>query len=190
MPLDALLAELAWSATDFLRGDQTNMPFGLILTDLRERYAATTKLDPVTMSGEAALTLSEMTKSLPNQLDAAEGSALFNEFSESEKEAILQKMATRTLIDPQAAISAGRFLEYAPRASILAFFSRHPELFFDGRYWDDPYSELDYGRPSVTEEAKEAASQVLRRPHFRRHMASRAGPRRLGHRKPGPPAAS
>ena len=154
MPLDALIAELAWSATDFLRGDQANLPFGLILTDLRERYAGTTKLEPVTMSGEAALTLSEMAKSLPAQLDATEGRVLFDEFSSEEQEAILQKMAARTLADPQAAISAGRFLEYAPRTSILSFFSRHPELFFDGRYWDESYSELDYGRPSVTEEAK------------------------------------
>ena len=153
-PLDALLAELAWSAKDFLRGDQPDLPFGLILTDLRERYAKTTILDPVTMSAEASLTLSEMAKSLPEQLDAAEGSALFDEFSESEQEAILQKMATWPLADPRAAISAGRFLEYAPRPSILSFFSRHPEQFFDGRYWDVSYSDLDYGRPSVTEEAK------------------------------------
>ena len=154
MPLDALLAELAWSAKDFLRGDQHDLPFGLILTDLRERYAGTTKLDPMTLSGEAALTLSEMAKGLSDRLDAAEGRALFDEFSPSEQEAILQKMATRQLADAQAVISAGRFLEYARRTSILKFFSKHPELFFDGHYWDVTYSELDYGRPSATEEAK------------------------------------
>lgn len=153
-PLDALLAELAWSAKDFLRGEEADLPFGLILTDLRERYAGTTKLDPVTLSGEAAITLSDMAKSISEYLDAADGRALFDEFSPSEQEAILQKMATRQLTDPQATIAAGRFLEYAPRISILRFFSKHPELFFDGKYWDVSYSELDYGRPSATEEAK------------------------------------
>ena len=159
MPLDALLAELAWSAKDFLRGNHPDLPFGLILADLRERYAGPTKLDPVTISREASLTLSEMAKAISKRLDIAEASALFDEFSVSEREAILRKMATRPLADPQAAITAGRFLEYAPRTSILSFFSRHPELFFDDLYWDAPYSELDYGRPSVTDEAK---SQLVR----------------------------
>ena len=154
MSMDALLAELAWSAKDFLRGEQADLPFGVILTDLRERYAGTTKLDPLTLSGEASLTLSDMAKALSERLDADDGRALFNEFSPSEQEAILKKMAARQLADPQAVIAAGRFLEYAPRTSVLKFFSKHPELFFDGHYWDVTYSELDYGRQSATEEAR------------------------------------
>ena len=153
-PMDALLAELAWSAKDFLRGDQHDLPFSAILADLRERYAGTTKLDPITLSGEASLTLAEMSRSISQRLDAEDGRALFDDLSQSEQDAILQKMATRQLADPQSAIAAGRFLEYAPRASVLKFFSRHPELFFDGYYWDVTYSDLDYGRPSTTEEAK------------------------------------
>ena len=152
--LDALLAELAWSAKDFLRGEQSDSPFGLVLADLRERYAGVTKIDPVTLSGEAALTLSDIAKGLSERLDPEDGRVLFEAFSSSEQEAILQKMATRQLASPQSAIAAGRFLEYAPRTSILKFFSRHAELFFDGQYWDESYSDLDYGRPSVTEEAK------------------------------------
>lgn len=152
--LDALLAELAWSAKDFLRGEQSDMPFGLVLADLRERYAGTTRLDPVTLSNEASLTLSDIAKGISERLDAEDGRVLFEEFSPSEQDAILQKMATRQLTNPQAAIAAGRFLECAPRTSILKFFTRHPELFFDGQYWDESYSELDYGRPSATDEAK------------------------------------
>ena len=152
--LDALLAELAWSAKDFLRGEQSDMPFGLILADLRERYAGTTKLDPVTLSAEASLTLSDIAKGVSERLDPEDGRVLFEEFSPSEQDAILHKMATRQLTNPQAAIAAGRFLEYAPRTSILKFFSSHPELFFDGQYWDESYSEVDYGRPSATAEAK------------------------------------
>ena len=158
-PLDALLAQLAWSATDFLRGQPSEMPFALALADLRERFASTTKLDPVSLSGEAALALSDIAKALSERLDPTDARALFDEFSASEQDAILQKMATRQLADPQAAISAGRFLEHAPRTSIPRFFSRHPELFFDGHYWEESYSELDYGRPAATEEAK---SQLVR----------------------------
>ena len=152
--LDALLAELAWLAKDFLRGEQSDMPFGLVLADLRERYAGTTKLDPATLSAEASLTLSDIAKGVSEGLDPEDGRVLFEEFSPSEQEAILQKMVARQLSNPQAAIAAGRFLEHAPHTSIPKFFSTHPELFFDGQYWDEAYSELDYGRPSATEEAK------------------------------------
>ena len=152
--LDAILAELAWSAKDFLRGELSDMPFGLILADLRERYTGTTKLDPVTLTGEASLALSDIAKGVSERLDPEDGRVLFEEFSPSEQEAILHKMATRQLANPHAAIATGRFLEYAPRTSILKFFARHPELFFDGQYWEESYSELDFGRPSATEEAK------------------------------------
>ncbi len=152
--LDALLAELAWSAKDFLRGEQTDIPFGQILAELRERYAGTTKLDPANLSGEASLTLTEIAKGVSGRLNLEDGRALFEEFTTSQQEAILQKMVTRELTNPQAVIAEGRFLEFAPRTSILRFFSRHPELFYDGQYWDESYSELDYGRPSATEEAR------------------------------------
>ena len=35
----------------------------------------------------------------------------------------------------------------------------HPELFFDGRYWDVEYATLDYGRATATEAAQ---AQILR----------------------------
>ena len=154
-PLDALLAELAWAAKDFLRGEDEDPPFGLILADLREQYASNTNLDPLTLSREASSALSDLAKALsPDRLDAADGKALFEEFSSAEKEAILQKMVSREVADPQATVAGGRFLRFAPHASLLKFFLRHPELFFDGHYWDMPYAELDYGRPSATERAK------------------------------------
>ena len=150
---------------DFLRGDdQSDMPFGLVLADLRKRYAGTTKLDPVTLTGEASLALSDIAKGVSDKLDPEDGRALFEEFSHSDQEAILRKMATRRLANPQAVIAAGRFLENAPRTSILTFFAKHPEFFFDGRYWEESYSELDYGRQSATEEAKAQLVRYHRRP--------------------------
>ena len=152
--MDALLVELAWSAKEFLRGEQPDRSFGLILSDLRDRYAGSTNLDPATLSGEASLALSDVAKGVAERLGPEDGQALFEAFPLFEQESILQKMATLQLVNPQTAIASGRFLEYAPRASFLKFFTRHPELFFDGRYWDDRFSELDYRHPDATEAAK------------------------------------
>lgn len=62
-------------------------------------------------------------------------------------------MAARAVRDPSA-LSEGHFLEFAPRKTLLNFFQRHPELFLDGKYWDEPYPSLDFGSASATEEAR------------------------------------
>jgi hypothetical protein len=153
-PLDGLLAELAWSAKDFQRSSQIQTPFATILAGLREQYAGTTRLDPVELASEARLTLASLSRAIANSPDPDDARALFNELLPTEQEAVLGKMATRSVQNPQQAIIEGRFLEYAPSKTLLSFFARHPELFFDGHYWDAAYSRLDYGVPSATDEAQ------------------------------------
>lgn len=152
-PLDGLLAELAWSAMDFQRGNPTTT-FSCVLASLRDKYAGTSKLDPLVLSGEAAATLRSIAGSLSKGIDPDDSFALFNELAPAEQEAIQKRMATKSVPNPQRAIDEGRFLEYAPRKTLSRFFESHPELFFDGRYWDCQYATLDYGNPSATEEAK------------------------------------
>jgi len=153
-PLDALLAELAWSAMDFQRGSPSDATFAGVLSGLRARYAGTHQLDPLTLSSEAASTLNAVARSLSNNIDSRDSTALFDELSPTEREAILNKMASRSVGDPQRIISDGRFLEFAPGKTLPIFFERHPELFLDGRYWDTAYGTVDYGESAATEEAR------------------------------------
>ena len=37
----------------------------------------------------------------------------------------------------------------------MTFVSQHPELFFDGKYWDVRYADLDWGTPTSTDAAKD-----------------------------------
>jgi len=157
-PLDGLLAELASGAMDFQRGEPTQVSFAQILKSLRDRYAIPSKLDEVELAGSARSVLTSVAKSL-SKLESDDSRALFNEFVPSEQESILGKMARRSVQNPQEVISAGRFLEYASGKTLLRFFEAHPELFFDGRFWDVPYASLDFGVPSATEEAR---TQLLR----------------------------
>lgn len=152
--LDGLLAELSWAAMDFARGGAPNASFAGVLAALRERYAGASKLDPVALSAEATMSLSDITRSLSRTLSPEDSASLFQELSLAEREAVLQKMAARAVRDPQRVLSEGRFLEFAPRKTLLNFFQRHPELFLDGKYWDEPYSILDFGSASATEEAR------------------------------------
>jgi hypothetical protein len=154
-PLDALLSELAWAAMDFLRDRAPQgVSFASVLSELRQKYASITHLDPISLASEARLALSSIARNLPSNIEAGDGGVFFSELPPSDQDAVLQRMAVRDVSNPQEAISSGRFLEYAPRKTILTFFSRHPEFFFDGKYWEAAYTELDFGREAATDEAR------------------------------------
>lgn len=153
-PLDGLLTELAWTALDFNRGQSNGATFANVLAKLRDRYGGINKLDPVTLSNQAGMTLLSIARSLQNSLTSEDSRLLFDELLPREKELIQAKMASRSIADPQGAVSTGRFLEFAPHATMLTFFEHHPELFLDGNYWEDSYADLDYGSPTATELAR------------------------------------
>jgi len=152
--LDGLLAELAWSAMDFSRGTAPSASFAAVLANLREKYAGINKLDASALSSEASMTLTSIARSLRRNVGPDDSRALFNELTSAEQALVRHQMAARSAPNPQAAINEGRFLEFAPRKTLLKFFERHPELFFDNRYWDAAYAVLDYGDAAATEEAR------------------------------------
>src|SRR6266550_758439 len=158
--LDALLAELAWSAMDFLRGQRTDVTFASVLTALRERYATTTKLDPVTLTAEAAAALRNLARAVSRNIEPGDAEALYQELSMAERSTVLARVHGVAGGEAARIIGEGRFLEYAPKETLLGFFERNPEYFFDGLYWDDAYETLDLGDAQATEEAR---ARVVRR---------------------------
>lgn len=158
-PLDALLAELAWATMDFQRGTQGNARFSTVFAELRLRYCGVHALDPVSLATEARQVLASVAGSLASNITAQDATTLFGDLPTTDQEAILQKMASRSAGNPQTVIGSGRFLEYAPPRIILEFVGSHPELFFDGKCWEDAYGTLDYGIASATQQAQ---SRVLR----------------------------
>lgn len=158
-PLDALLAELSWAAMDFQRGNPSDAEFSTVLAGLREKYAGATKLDTATLSAEAAEMLSTIARSVGRNITPKNGRKLFAELSEDEQEFVRQRMVVRGVQKPQKVIDAGEFLDYAQRKTLIRFVERHPELFFDGKFWDAGYEALDFGKVTAT---KEARAQVLK----------------------------
>lgn len=106
------------------------------------------------MSGFANQALTAIARGVAPHIQAEGSSALFEELSTSERDAVQHRMATRSVPYPQQVIAEGRFLEFAPRKALLRFFEEHPELFFDAKHWDQAYTTLDYGNQAATEEAQ------------------------------------
>lgn len=153
-PLDALLIELSHRTMDFLRQTAPDISFASILADFRREYCADTRLDAGEIIVEASNTLAQIAASLQGKLASGEGTMLYEQLSAPAKEAIGRRMVARGVAAPRHAIASGSFLNYADSQTIRDFFNSHPELFLDGKYWDDAYVALDYGSPEVTEEAQ------------------------------------
>ena len=153
--LDALLAQLAWEALDFVRGQRDmNATFSGVLAELRERYAVGTRLDPSDLCVSAVTTLTNIGRCLAKNVVNGDGVSLFEELSASDRQEVRHRMAARAVENARVAISDGSFLVYGPFRTVLTIFQRHPERFLDGRYWDAAYESLDYGSDSATQEAR------------------------------------
>ena len=155
-PLDALLAELAWLISDFERGRPGGLQvtFGAILTGLRSRYATSSILSPQDMVSESLARLVDIARSIVGRISGEDAQAFFDELSPSRQESIRVNMASRGATNPHEAIADGRFLQYAAPGIIGDFVRSNPEMFFDGIYWDEAYSTLDFGSSVATDEAR------------------------------------
>ncbi|GJH07706.1 ATP-binding protein [Caballeronia novacaledonica] len=153
-PLDALLIELSHRTMDFLRQTAPDVTFASILADFRREYCADSRLDAGEIIVEATNMLAQIAASLQGKLANGEGVALHGALSLAAREAIGRRMVARGVAAPRDAIASGAFLTYADPQTIRDFFAEHPELFLDGKFWDDLYVTLDYGSPEVSEEAR------------------------------------
>jgi hypothetical protein len=63
-------------------------------------------------------------------------------------------MANRGVPDHKTLIANGRFWDYADPEFLQSLFNRRPELFLDGKFWNDAYAGLDFGNPVVTDQAR------------------------------------
>jgi hypothetical protein len=153
-PLDALLAELSYRTMEFLRETAPDATFATILADFRREYCVDTRLDAGEIIVEASNVLTQVAQSLQRNLADDAGERLHGDLPESTKESIGRKMVARGVTAPRDAIKSGGFLAYADPQVVREFFTAHPELFLDGKYWEDAYATLDYGSTSVTEEGR------------------------------------
>lgn len=154
-PMDAVLCELAFKTYEFLRETSPDSAvFATILADLRGEYADDTKLDPKSIIAFADKALREIAQSVGIIGDTSAFDALFAGLPQAAQDKIRRKLASTGISSAQAVIDSGEFLGYAEAADIRLFVRQHPELFFDGKFWVQPYASLDYGDEKVNEEAR------------------------------------
>lgn len=155
-PLDALLTELTHRTVEFLKGQAQDPSVAGVLADFRKQYCLDSRLDPQEIITLAISVLGNMARALPTLIEDGQGEAMFAELHASERDSVARRMANRGVPDHKALIADGRFWDYADPESLMGLFGRHPEIFLDGRYWNDPYSSLDFGSEAISEQARTA----------------------------------
>lgn len=154
-PMDAVLCDLAFKTYEFLRETSPDSAvFATILADLRGEYADDTKLDPKSIIAFADKAMRDIAQSIGPIGDASAFGALFAGMPQAAQDKLRRKIASTGISSAQAVIDSGEFLGYAEAADIRLFTCQHPELFFDGKFWAQPYASLDYGDAKVNEEAR------------------------------------
>jgi hypothetical protein len=153
-PRDALLSELGLRTADFTKSGAAPVEFSAALVHLRTAYSTDEQLDSRQIIQDAIEALTSLARSVRGVADSAASSALFAELPVADQQSVLRRMAQRGVTVPAALTADGGFLEFLERARLRGFFEAHPELFLDGRYWDDPYSTLDFGDGASTDLAR------------------------------------
>jgi hypothetical protein len=155
-PLDALLVDLTFRTIEFLRGHSQDATPAGVLADFRAEYCGDTRLDEQEIIALAGNILNDICRSVVGLINGQSAEAMYGELTDREKEGIARRMAGRGVADPRALIGDGRYWDYADGGTVRRLFQRHPELFLDGKYWEDAYATLDFGAPEVTSDAKAA----------------------------------
>ncbi|MCY4128974.1 MAG: ATP-binding protein [Gammaproteobacteria bacterium] len=155
-PLDGLLTELAHRTVDFLKEQAPEVTIAGVLADFRRQYCISTRLDPQEIIPFATTVLEEIANAIPGLISPGQGTDLYADLTDTEKEAIAQRMANRSVLNHNETVAEGDFWSYADFESLRGLFRRHPELFLDGNYWEDAYETLDYGTPQITDDARAA----------------------------------
>lgn len=155
-PLDALLVELTHRTIEFLRGQSIEATMGSVLAAFRSVYSIETRLDAQEIIGLATTVLADLCRAVSSLVPASEATVIHDEMAERDRAAMARRMAGRGVPSPRALIEDGRSWDYADGAAVRGLLGRHPALFFDGNYWDEPLRAIDYGDDVITREAREA----------------------------------
>ncbi|MDX0440637.1 ATP-binding protein [Sinorhizobium medicae] len=152
-PRDGMLAHLAYMTADQTRGSKHTPDIASILSDFRSAYGDENALDFKALPADASAILVDVARALVNGCPEEERASLFNDLSVQEQTSVMRALAGKKIKPAEATID-GSFLQSAPSDIIKTLVIRRPELCFDGKIWDEPYGDLDYGDTEITEDAR------------------------------------
>lgn len=155
-PRDALLAHLSFLATDQMRRTDGNVDFSKVLSGFRDSHCREEALDLRSLPMDALSVLSDVARGIVASCPDDQKSSLFNDLSIDEQTKVMRALASKGTRQPTVATSDGSFLPLSPCEILQSVVEKKPELCFDGNIWSEPYADIDYKDPEITQEARES----------------------------------
>jgi hypothetical protein len=156
-PQDALLTELSVKAYEFYRELRPSPTlFAEALSAMRNQYATESRVEPADLLARADAVLRDIAHVCAHGVTPAEHEALFASMPPPHQDQVRRRVAMSGAANLHSVVQSGEFLTYADPAAIRAFVSQHPQLYFDGRFWDQPWKSLDFGDQAVNVAARAA----------------------------------
>lgn len=153
-PHDALLAHLSFLAADQMRRTGNTIDFSKVLSSFRESHCGDEALDLKSLPLDALSVLSDVAHGLVASCPDAQKASLFSDLSDEEQTRVMRSLADRGIRQPIAATNDGSFLPLAPHDILQSVIEKKPNLCFDGNIWSEPYADVDYKDPRITQEAR------------------------------------
>jgi hypothetical protein len=157
-PQDALLTELSVRAYEFFRDVRPSSTlFADTIAAMRAQYAIDSRVDPADLIAQAQAAVREIARVVTGRGTPAEHEALFASMPAHHQDQVRRRVALSGASSLQTVVQSGEFLTYAEPDVVREFVLSHPSLYFDGKYWDQPWATLDFGDPAINAEARKAA---------------------------------
>ncbi len=112
------------------------------------------ELDPDEISIEVKDFFHKMNDCLP-ELFSQIASSIYENMDDNEQSRVIEQIHKNNLIHKQAIlINNGEYLNYLPIDMTIDLFSKYPDKFFDGIFWDEPYEKIDLPDPITLQRIK------------------------------------
>lgn len=123
---------------------------------MRAQYATESRVEPADLIAQAQATVSDIARVVATSGTPAEHEALFGAMPAHQQDHVRRRVALSGASSLQTVVQSGEFLTYAEPAAVRDFVRTHPDLYFDGKYWDQPWATLDFGDAAINAEARKA----------------------------------
>lgn len=144
LPLEALLAEMAFNIALFARDQKVPFLFSDVFSALRRKYHITDSIDLPQLVMDARNELKHIAGFMASHCTTVSCENFYDGFDSSIKKMIQNEMAKAGISDAQERITSGEFLLYAPYHALIDFISDHPDLYFDQKLWVGAYSDIKF----------------------------------------------
>lgn len=139
-PLDLILLELSQTLSK-RKDDPNEWPPSRVFCLLKEKYSLDKKLSPSALSGKASELISSIKRHIVTKNVTFDTGDISPQVIDEVRKNVLSRIGGGEDVVHEL-LATTKYVSYAPDEEIRNILLKKPEIFFEGEYWNRPYSTL------------------------------------------------